>query len=84
MTLDHPTYAVQPAAWGKFDGYGCDYAISISHAYKICQAWRDCGITQEDMMIFRMTPGGDPIAWVRVYKDESIDAVTDQALSLLD
>jgi len=37
----------------------------------------------EDMMIFKIYPGGNPIAWVRVYADESVDAVTDEALALL-
>lgn len=76
-----PTFAVQPAAWGKFDSYGCDYAINISHAYNICRQWRAMG-TPEDMMIFRMTAGADPIAWVRVYADETIDAA-DPALDHL-
>ena len=35
-----------------------------------------------DQMIWKMT-SGDPIKWVRVYEDESIDAVTDQHLAHL-
>jgi hypothetical protein len=35
-----------------------------------------------DMMIWRVTPGGEPIRWVRVYADETIDAA-DPALELL-
>jgi len=38
--------------------------------------------TPEDMMIFRMTAGDGPIAWVRVYADETIDAA-DPALNHL-
>ena len=37
----------------------------------------------EDMMVFKMTPGGDPIPWVRIYADESIDAVTEADLAHL-
>ena len=72
-----PRFAIQPAAWGSFDEHGADYCISIAHAYKIAQG------TTEDMMIFRLTTG-NPIPWVRVYADESIDAVTPEALALLD
>ena len=77
-----PTFAVQPAAWDKFDSYGCDWAINISHAYKIAGIWRET-FNDGDMMIWRVTPGGEPIRWVRVYEDESIDSVTDEALSTL-
>jgi len=73
-----PTFAVQPATWANFDPHGAEYAINIAHAYKICQS----SIEEGDMMIWRMT-SGDPIKWVRVYADESIDAVTDQHLSHL-
>lgn len=78
MTL--PTYAVQPNDWGCFDEAGADYAISMTHAYKICQQWR-AGGEDGDMMIWRMT-SGEPIRWVRVYADETIDAA-DPALELL-
>ena len=27
-------FAVQPAAWGKFDERGCDYASNMDHAYR--------------------------------------------------
>ena len=76
-----PTFAVQPAAWDKFDSYGCDWAINISHAYKIAGIWRET-FNDGDMMIWRVTPGGEPIRWVRVYADETIDAA-DPALELL-
>lgn len=72
------TFAVQPADWANFDQHGAEYATSIDHAYKICQQHIEDG----DMMIWRMTQG-NPIKWVRVYADESIDAVTDQHLSHL-
>ena len=80
--MTEPTFAVQPAAWGKFDSYGCDWAINISHAYKIAAIWQEA-FNDGDMMIWRVTPGGEPIRWVRVYEDDSIDAVTDDALALL-
>ena len=80
--MTEPTFAVQPAAWGKFDSYGCDWAINISHAYKICSLWQEM-FNDGDMMIWRVTPGGEPIRWVRVYEDESVDTVTDEALSTL-
>ena len=72
------TFAVQPANWANFDPHGAEYAINISHAYKICQSY----IGEGDMMIWRLT-SGNPIKWVRVYEDESIDAVTDQHLAHL-
>ena len=76
--MNQPTFAVQPASWANFDPHGAEYAINIDHAYKICQHHIEDG----DMMIWRMT-SGNPIKWVRVYADESIDAVTDQHLSHL-
>lgn len=38
-----------------------------------------------DMMIWRVTPGGEPIRWVRVYADESVDvmSLSEQELDLL-
>ena len=75
-------FAVQPANWSKFDEHGCDYAISISHAYRLCGIWQERGEAQGDMMIWRLT-SGHPVKWVRVYEDESIDSVTDDALALL-
>ena len=36
-------FAVQPAAWSKFDEHGADYAISISHAYRLCGIWQERG-----------------------------------------
>lgn len=75
-------FAVQPAAWSKFDEHGADYAISISHAYRLCGIWQERGEAQGDMMVWRLT-SGHPIPWVRVYEDESIDSVTDDALALL-
>ena len=80
--MTEPTFAVQPAAWGEFDSYGCDWAINIRHAYKICSLWQEM-FNDGDMMVWRVTPGGEPIRWVRVYEDESVDTVTDEALSTL-
>jgi len=81
--MTEPTFAVQPAAWENFDSYGCDWAINIGHAYKIAAIWQEMGEAQGDMMIYRVTPGGEPIKWVRVYADEQASAVTEQELALL-
>ena len=74
-------FAVQPVAWGKFDERGADYTPTIAGAYRIASVWR-AKYPGEDMMIWKMT-SGNPIAWVRVYADERIDAVTTDALALL-
>ena len=73
-------FAVQPVAWGKFDERGADYASNIDHAYRLCSVW--LAKYGEDMMIYRIT-SGDPIAWVRVYADEGVEAVTEQHLAHL-
>jgi len=70
--MTEPTFAVQPAAWGKFDSYGCDWAINMSHAYKIAAIWQET-FNDGDMMIWRVTPGGEPIRWVRVAGDGTCD-----------
>ncbi len=70
--MTEPTFAVQPAAWGKFDSYGCDWAINMSHAYKIAALWQEA-FNDGDMMIWRVTPGGEPIRWVRVAGDGTCD-----------
>ena len=72
------TWAVQPANGAKFDPHGAIQCADIGTAYKICQSV----IGEGDQMIWRLTTG-EPIAWVRVYEDESIDAVTPEALALL-
>jgi len=77
--MTKPTFAVQPAAWGNFDSYGCDWAVDMSHAYKIAALWQEMN-HGEEMMIWRVTPGGDPIRWVRVHKDET---VTPEAVSTI-
>ena len=59
--MTEPTFAVQPAAWGKFDSYGCDWAINISHAYKICSLWQEM-FNDGDMMIWRVTQAVSPSA----------------------
>ena len=61
---------------------GAEAARSCENVYKIASIWQEMN-QGGDMMIWRVTPGGDPIKWVRVYEDESIDAVTDDALALL-
>ena len=80
--MTEATYAVQPAAWGNFDGWGCDYAPTIADAYRTAAIWQEMN-EGEDMMIFKLLPGGNPIAWVRVYADQQASAVTEQELALL-
>ena len=53
------TYAIQPTAWGSFDSYGCDWAPTIEHAYRIAQAWG------EECMIWAVPAKGEPIRWCR-------------------
>ena len=77
-TMIQTTWAVQPANWTNFDPEGAIQCADIDTAYKICQSV----IGEGDQMIWKMT-AGDPIRWVRVYEDESIDAVTDQHLAHL-
>ena len=73
-------FAVQPTSFGTFDEYGADYAVSISHAYRIAAIRQQDG--EGDQMIWRLT-SGEPVAWVRVYDDGSVDSVTKQELALL-
>ena len=51
--------AVQPAAWGKFDPNGCDWATDMNHAYRIAKAWG------EECMIWMVPANGEPIRWCR-------------------
>ena len=73
-------FAIQPVAWGKFDERGADYTPTIAGAYRIASIRQAEGVG--DQMIWKMT-SGNPIPWVRVYADERIDAVTDDALAHL-
>ena len=52
-------WAVQPASFGKFDEWGCEWATDINHAYRIA---RQMG---EDAVIWRCPHQGEPVAWVR-------------------
>ena len=76
----HMTFAVQPTSFGTFDEHGADYAINIAHAYRIAAIRQAEG--EGDQMVWRIT-NGEPIAWVRVYDDGSVDSITDQHLALL-
>ena len=76
----HMTFAVQPTSFGNFDEHGADYAMSIGHAYRIAAIRQAEG--EGDQMIWRIT-NGDPIRWVRVYDDGSVDSITDQHLATL-
>lgn len=76
----HMTFAVQPTSFGNFDEHGADYAMSIGHAYRIAAIRQAEG--EGDQMIWRVT-NGNPIRWVRVYDDGSVDSITDQHLATL-
>ena len=76
----HMTFAVQPTSFGNFDEHGADYAMNIGHAYRIAAIRQAEG--EGDQMIWKIT-AGDPIRWVRVYDDGSVDSITDQHLALL-
>ena len=60
-------YAVQPAAWGKFDERGADYTPTISGAYRIASVWL-AQYTGEDMVVWKVD-GKAPMPWVRVTTD---------------
>ena len=57
------TFAVQPAAFGSFDQWGCDWATDIDHAYRLARAAAEDG---EDQVIWRCPLQGNPIKWVTV------------------
>lgn len=76
----HMTFAVQPTSFGNFDEHGADYAINIAHAYRIAAIRQAEG--EGDQMIWRLT-SGEPIRWVRVYDDGTVDSITDQHLATL-
>ena len=78
--MTQPTFAVQPTSFENFDGWGADYAMSIGHAYRIAALRQQDG--EGDQMVWRIT-NGNPIPWVRVYDDGSVDSITDQHLALL-
>ena len=78
--MTHPTFAVQPTSFETFDEHGADYAINIAHAYRIAAIRQADG--EGDQMVWRIT-SGNPIPWVRVYDDGSVDSITDQHLALL-
>tara|TARA_B100000925_G_C21784427_1_gene377665 strand:+ start:396 stop:623 length:228 start_codon:yes stop_codon:yes gene_type:complete len=73
-------FAVQPTSFGTFDEYGADYTATISGAYRIAAMRQDEG--EGDQMIWKLTTG-EPIKWVRVYDDGSVNSVTKQELALL-
>jgi len=70
------TFAVQPAAFGSFDEWGCDWATDIDHAYRLAAA------LGEDAVIWRCPAKGNPIPWVSVKADETeIDAIANLLFS---
>jgi hypothetical protein len=74
MTDFQTSWAVQPAAWANFDPHGCIYCADLDTAYKMCQSV----IGEGDQMIYKLTTG-DPIKWIRVDEDESIDRAFETA-----
>ncbi len=74
-------WAVQPAAWFKFDPDGVVYCADIETAYRVAGQLME---REGDQMIWKMT-SGEPIRWVRVYADEQVSGVvvTDQHLAHL-
>jgi hypothetical protein len=73
-------FAVQPTSFGTFDEWGADYTPTIAGAYRIAAIRQQ--EREGDQMIWRLT-SGQPIPWVRVYANESIESVTTQELALL-
>ena len=53
-------FAVQPASFGRFDEWGCDWATDINHAYRLAATFG------EDAVIWRCPHQGDPMAWVTI------------------
>ncbi len=78
--MTNPTFAVQPTSFGKFDEHGADYAMNIGHAYRIAAIRQAEG--EGDQMVWRIT-NGEPIAWVRVYDDGTVNSITEQHLATL-
>ena len=71
--MTQPAIAVQPAAFGKFDPYGCEWAMSMSHAYRIAATF------DEDTVIWKCPAKGNPMAWVRVKAEEAgIEAIASE------
>ena len=69
-------FAVQPAAFGSFDQWGCDWATDIDHAYRLAS------MLGEDAVIWRCPAKGNPIPWVRVKEGETqIDAIANLLFS---
>ena len=54
------SFAVQPASFGSFDEWGCEWATDINHAYRLARAFG------EDCIVWRCPHVGNPTAWVRV------------------
>ena len=70
------TFAVQPAAFGSFDQWGCDWATDIDHAYRLAS------MLGEDAVIWRCPAKGNPMAWVRVNANETtVDAIANLLFS---
>ena len=65
-------WAVQPATWFNFDPDGCVYCADLDTAYRVAQDQTRYG----SQMIYKMT-AGDPIKWIRVNPNETVEAEND-------
>jgi len=54
------TFAVQPASFGRFDEWGCEWATDMKHARQLAATF------DEDTVIWKCPLKGNPIAIVRV------------------
>ena len=70
MTDDPRGWAVQPAAWIKFDPDGCVYCADINTAYRVAGDQTRFG----EQIIWKLT-SGHPIRWIRVTVNEVAQTV---------
>ena len=62
--MTNSTFAVQPAFFGDFDPWGCDWAKDIDHAYDLA---RYSGV---ESIIWKVPQNGNAMRWIRVTEDE--------------
>ena len=54
-------FALQPTAWGEFDPHGADWAIDMSHAYRLAKVWG------EPVTLWRVPNGaGEAYRWAEI------------------
>ena len=63
-------WAVQPAAWFKFDPDGVVYCADFDTAYRVAKDQTRFS----DQVIWKLT-AGDPIRWVRVTDEEVAQSI---------